>query len=326
MVNYDEQDGNDTAGAMETACRNLTRFEFDINDLDFSFNQVEIKMQAAGVKKNFTKMQILSTILPKQIIEEVKSLLRKKEDDFPDKDGYLKLKKQIIRIFGPPANANFERAMSRVMTGKPSQLGNKIIEDMCEHEMDGCCCYKWVYGLWMRALPSFVKHGIASYGFDSDNYLDIFQRADDIFTSDKPANYKVTTQIAAMQMTAPQQPQQTNNPLDEGFHQDFGMNQDASVIAGLQARGRGQIRVVGSRGRGQRGGRGQPRGQRGNRGGRGQGGQSTSGHPRHNTPRHEDQPPIQACWRHWTYGKSAHFCQEPGTCPWKDTWLPKSNQ
>ena len=58
------------------------------------------------------------------------------------------------------------------------------------------------------------------------------------------------------------------------------------------------------------------------------GGQGKKGeiHPRHQTARHADQPPQQSCGRHWKFGKSAHFCEEPGTCPWKDIWVPKSNQ
>ena len=49
-------------------------------------------------------------------------------------------------------------------------------------------------------------------------------------------------------------------------------------------------------------------------------------HPRHKGPRHSDLPPFKSCSRHWFFGKSAHFCEEPGTCPWKDVWIPKSNQ
>ena len=64
MPNYDETDGVDTAGALETASRNLKGYSFEEEDLDFYFNQVEIKMQAAGVKKQFTKLQVLSTKIP----------------------------------------------------------------------------------------------------------------------------------------------------------------------------------------------------------------------------------------------------------------------
>ena len=345
MPNYDEQDGTDGANAMDNAIRALKGYEFNYQNLDFYFNQIEIKMQAAGVKKNFTKLQVLSTILPQNVINEVMPLLMMKETDFPEKDGYLQLKNEIMSIFGQPANAGFERAMSRVLAGKPSTLGRALINDMCKKTpaLTDCCCKNWVYGQWMRNLPGYVKRGIASYGFDEDNYKDIFQRADDIYSSDRPVPVPTTPQsVAALAVHSPVAQAQINavDPLDDGFHPAYGMNQDANVIAALQY-GRG--------GRGQgRGGRGfgQGRGYRGNRGGgrgsggfaRGGGNQNNGGqtgqgqgqgrggaHPRHKTQRHADSPPFQSCWRHWTYGKGAHFCEEPSTCPWKDVWIPKSN-
>ena len=64
IVNFEDEDGNDNANAMQEACRNLQRLEFEESDLDFWFSQVEIKMGAVGVKKNFTKFQVLSSIIP----------------------------------------------------------------------------------------------------------------------------------------------------------------------------------------------------------------------------------------------------------------------
>ena len=57
IVNFEDEDGTDDANAMQEACRNLQRLEFEHNDLDFWFNQVEIKMSAVGVKKNFHSSQ-----------------------------------------------------------------------------------------------------------------------------------------------------------------------------------------------------------------------------------------------------------------------------
>ena len=110
MPNYDEQDGTDGANAMDNAIRALKGYEFNYQNLDFYFNQIEIKMQAAGVKKNFTKLQVLSTILPQNVINEVMPLLMMKETDFPDKDGYLQLKNEIMSIFGQPANAHCKKS------------------------------------------------------------------------------------------------------------------------------------------------------------------------------------------------------------------------
>ena len=73
------------------------------------------------------------------------------------------------------------------MTGKPSQLARALIEDMCEHEMDGCCCAKWIFGLWHRALPSAVKQAVAHHKFNKDTYKLVLQLADDVFESTRPA-------------------------------------------------------------------------------------------------------------------------------------------
>ena len=63
--------------AMKEALVNLKNFEWLDDDLLFYFGQIEIKMSAAGVKKQFTKFQILATIIPRKVTEEVKPFLRK---------------------------------------------------------------------------------------------------------------------------------------------------------------------------------------------------------------------------------------------------------
>ena len=86
-----------------------------------------------------------------------------------------------------------------------------------------------------------------------------------------------------------------------------------------------------SRGRGGRGGRGRGgRGGRNNRGGRGGGQQASSesssqSGPKHKGTKHPDLPPgdWNGCGVHFKYGKNAHFCSEPMTCPWKNVYAPK---
>ena len=325
MVNFDEQ--TLAAGevedekALDNCIRALRNLEFDENDLKFYFIQAELKMRQSVVKKNYTKFLVLTSILPKRVTDEVKSLLSKEENEL-GVTPYKTLKTKIFNIFGKPQNADFERAMARVLTGKPSQLCNAIINDLCPDELDGCHCHKWVFGVWHRQLPTACRQAISHLEFNKDNLEEILKRADDVFSSNQSS---VTPRVAAVVARPTQPPQEV---WDEGFHQDF--HSDGQVAA-----------IAASRGRGGRGGRGQGRGNfqnrgggRGNRGGRGQsnsnqtsnqnnsGGQS---HPRHKGPRHPDNPPVQVCVKHWVHGKSAHWCQEPGTCPWKDYYIPKSN-
>ena len=128
-------------------------------------------MESSGVGKQFTKLQTLTTVLPKEVIEEIKPILRKKEADFENNDAYLMAKEEIIRIFGPPDEAPFERAMGRVLSGKPSQLARGLVNDLCDNkEMKNCCCKNFIAGLWKKHLPSNVRAAIADDGFDHNSF------------------------------------------------------------------------------------------------------------------------------------------------------------
>ena len=131
-VNFEDEDGKDTAGAMREATANLAKFNWDSDDLLFTFQQIEVKMRTVEVKQNWTKFQVLSTVLPKNVQEEVKHVLRKQQSDFPQKDSYKQLKKEILRIFGPKPDDGWARALSRVLTGTPSQLARQLVNDICK--------------------------------------------------------------------------------------------------------------------------------------------------------------------------------------------------
>ena len=325
--NYDAAHADDEAdGAMDKAIATLKNFHWMEEDLKFYFAQVEVKMKAAGVKSNFTKLQVLSTLLPKKVIEEIKHILSKQESEFVKKDAYLQAKKEIIRTFGPCEGANCERALQRVMTGKPSQLAKALINDLCDKDLNGCCCIKMVGTLWRRALPSSVKQAVAHYDFTKASLNDVVQVADDVFMSTR-----ASASIAAVSAPVTSDIPNTLSPeevLNQAFsvHPDQSMStqvaQQAAQIAALYhnfTRGRG-------RGRGNSNARG-----RGNRG-RGSGNQSggsqtySSTNPRWKTPRHPDLPPFSVCKRHWTYGKSSFVCLEPWKCEWKNfTQKPPQN-
>ena len=295
IVNFEDEDGTDDANAMQEACRNLQRLEFEHNDLDFWFNQVEIKMSAVGVKKNFTKFQVLTTIIPKKVIDQVKPLLRKKQTDFPNKDAYKQLKNTIIRIFGPRPEARMERALSRVLTDRPSDLARQLVNDVCLEDLEGCrCCPAIISALWKRHLPGAVRAGIAHCEFTKETFDQVTQLADDIFASNAPAG-----SVAALNLDETQPA--IAYPLPE-----------VSAIRGGSNRGRGR----GARNRGR---------------GRGTGAAPTTpaaptagNQPRRGT-KHPDLPPGEwtGCNLHYRWGKSAHFCSEPATCPWKNIFTPK---
>ena len=55
MVNFDQQNEVDDAGAMRDACQRLEKVQWDPTDVLFFFTQIESKMKSSGVKNNFTK-------------------------------------------------------------------------------------------------------------------------------------------------------------------------------------------------------------------------------------------------------------------------------
>ena len=306
MPNYDALDGVDDDKAMQNATAALRNFKFMADDLTFFFQQLEIKMKSNGVKKNFTKLELLTQVLPVHVINGIKPILRRQEDEFPAKDAYLQAKKEVMRLFGPSEESHLQRAMSRVLSGKPSQLANDLINDMCEHELEGCCCRRWIFGLWHRQLPSAVKQAVAHKKFTKETLKEVLELADKVYESTRPP-----PTIAAVQQQA----------HEEAFHEDwqsYGQAQAEAEAPEVAAIGRGRGR---GRGRGGRGGQG--------RGANTQATPSnrpfyTKDNPRWTTPRHADLPPFHACKSHWTWGKSCFKCQEPSKCPWKKFVTPRA--
>ena len=319
IVNFDDEDGQDDASAMQEACRNLQRFAWDANDLKFTFQKLEIKMSAVGVKKQYTKFQVLSTVIPKAVEDEVKSMLCKQEAEYPDRNAYKLLKTEIFRIFGPRPEASIDRALSRVLVGKPSQLARALVGDICKTELVGCdCCPDVVSALWKRQIPADVRSGIAHMQFNKANFQAICKLADDIFDSNRPASgsaFSVAAVSGAGAGVAAQAP-----PPSFLNETQPGLDYPVPEVSAVSRGGRGGRRPW----RGNRGGRG---GQRGGAQASQSGGGSApaAAGPKHKGTPHPDLPAgtWQGCSMHFKFGRGAFFCAEPSTCPWKNVFAPR---
>ena len=62
VVNFEDQDEADEPNALRDACSRLERLQWQDHDINFFFSQIEIKMSLAGVRRNYTKFQALSTL------------------------------------------------------------------------------------------------------------------------------------------------------------------------------------------------------------------------------------------------------------------------
>ena len=117
-------------------------------------------MAIAGVRKQYTKFQILASIIPKKVQDEVKKFTRRNEAEFPQNNAYKTLKEEIYRIFGPRPEVAVDRALGRVLVGKPSSLARALVNDLCKKELEGCtCCPAIVLALWRRHLPGTFGQG-----------------------------------------------------------------------------------------------------------------------------------------------------------------------
>ena len=304
VVDFEDENGEDGDNALREGNRAVDKLVWDNNNLPFLFAQLENRLAAADVKKQFTKFQVLSNILPKEVQDEVMHLLIKKATEFPENDAYKQLKTEVLRIFGPGPDEAVNRALNRVLIGKPSQLARALVNDLCKKKLDGCeCCPHIVRTLWKKQLGAAVNAGIAHTSFNKETFNQVTQLADDIHSSQTASAAVNAMTVAAVSHdeTLPAIP--------------YPVVQEVAAISRGGGRGRGR----GGRGRG-RGGRGQ--------GGQGSQPQASAGatpQPRHKGAKHPDLPPGEwrGCSMHFRWGRGAHFCSEPGTCPWKNVFAPK---
>ena len=268
----------------------------------------------ASVKSQWLKRTILQRNLPTKQKEDVKALLTLTKTQGGD-DIYLKIKTELVRIYAQKPSDSYKKALSRQMTGLPSQLGYQIINDICKKasKLDGCCCEGAAQALWSMSLPVNIRAHISNMPFTKDSYKTVFEAADQVFLSSKQVS------VAAMSV----------NDVS-------GANSLNETLPAFTAQNQPQVAAI----RGNRGGRGQGRGGRGQRGG-GRGGQNGGGQNgqsggqnqsqkssnnssgRSRGPRHASQPPESCCDRHYRHGDQAFFCLAPLTCPWVSKIAPR---
>ena len=303
MVNFDAENKDDGEKAAESA-RHI-KVEFDPHNIRFWFSELEGEMTMAGVGKQWLKKTILQRNLPAKVKEDVMSYLSLPQDQADDTI-YLTIKNELLRIYAPKPQDNYLKALSRTMTGLPSQLGKQIINDICRKstKLEGCCCAQAALAIWSNALPVNIRAHISNMDFTKETYKGIFEAADSIYLSTKQVN------VAAMAAAA--------NP-DE-------------TLPAFDPQNQPQVAAVASRGGKKNKGRGGQRGGSSNRGsgsGRGGGGGNSSnrgGGARARGPKHSSIPDSQAdkmCDRHYVHGEDAWYCVKPLSCPWKDKVTPR---
>ena len=229
-----------------------------------------------------------------------------------------------MRIFGPKPEAAIDRALTRTLVGKPSILARALVGDV-NKKMDCDNCMAVILSLWKRSLPSYVRAGIAHMSFTKENFNAVTQLADDIFESQpNPAVSAVRADgaIAAAAAASSSSLNATQPALQYPVPEVNAVRFNRGGRGGRWNRGN-----RGGRGRGGGGGNGNQNGQGGGGGNQAQSGQSNQSGSQRRGTRHPDIPPGEwsGCNNHYRYGKSAFFCSEPATCPWKNIYAVRPN-
>ena len=167
MVDFDKENEEDSKTAMDNL--RTVQCPFNKEDIEFWFSQLEDQLTLIGVKKQWTKKIALVRFLPPDIQIEVKSLLKMQQTAAGD-DIYLKIKTRLLKLFGPKPEDAYMRAKNRVLSGKPSQLGKLLIEDLCPSDvkLNGCHCDKIVWGMFREKIPIVIRNHIADMPFNKD--------------------------------------------------------------------------------------------------------------------------------------------------------------
>ena len=197
MVDFDQENENDSATAMDNL--RSVQCPFNKEDIEFWFSQLEDQLTLIGVKKQWTKKIALVRFLPPEIQNQVKSLL-KLGQTAAGTDIYYRIKKQLLKLYGPKAEDAYLVAKNLVLTDKPSQLGHKLVETICpaEVKLQGCHCDRIVWGLFREKIPIVIRNHLADMAFNKDTYEAIFDKADQVWDSNRGSEPLPNRQVAAV--------------------------------------------------------------------------------------------------------------------------------
>ena len=278
--------------------------------MKYWFNASESQMKKSGINSQWSKKNAIVAMLPDDVIEECKPILRLEEADQGDHI-YLDLKEEILSLYGPRDEDVFKKAIALRLTGRPSALGKKLIHILCPgpKPFQGCHCAKIVYGFWEAQLTPPIRTALSGQRFTADTYSAIFKHADEAWLANGGSD--VIASPAVVAATSVQNPSAT--PTE-------------TVQASAVSRGRGGRGGRNNRGRGNRGGRGGNRGasNSNNSNNNSSTNQTQTGpKPHQKGPKAAPDVPDNACSQHWKAGRNATYCSDPLNCDWVRIIAPR---
>ena len=290
MVDFDQENAEDSATAMDNL--RSVQCPFNKGDIEFWFSQLEDQLTLIGVKRQWTKKIALVRFLPPEIQNEVKSLL-KLGQTAAGNDIYFRIKKQLLKMYGPKPEDAYMLAKNLVLTGAPSQLGKQLVELLCpaEVKLQGCHCDRIVWGMFREKIPILIRNHLADMKFNKDTYEAIFDKADMIWNSNRdsePQQAAVSSSTSKNTGSEVAAVQKNNSQKNKNKNQNR-QNQGGQGQKGNQVQG-GQS--------------GQP----------GQSGQNQNKSSK--SPVNEES----LCKMHAKWKDNANFCAAPWACKMKNVW------
>ena len=290
IMDFDAENGIDGANAMDKMAS--VKCEFTRDDIEFWFTELETQLEVIDVKSQWSKRIALQRFLPADVKQEVKSLLIIPKAQAGE-DIYKRIKTELLDLFGQKPEDGYVRAKNRVMTGKPSQLGKALINDICKCpvKLQSNCCAQIVWGMYREAIPVVIRNHIAELQFNKDTYKQIFQKSDQVYDSNKStqpvrgatvaaASVQPKTQALETEVAAVKAPRPPKNKNQKG---DSNKNQTPAPAASNTSSS------------------------------------ATTGHkgPRHATAKGEND---KLCRIHYRWGENGTYCAAPWKCPMKNVF------
>ena len=198
---YDQENGTDGEGATK-AVFNIKQ-ECDPKKIKMWFQILENKMQFAQIKAQWTKLQVLTTVLPAELLTHIEAFAAVPQASAGSKC-YYDAKSRLINIYGDKPHESYEKAIELVIVTTPSELARKIIDLICEHKqkpLQDCCCAKVVMGIWLKQLSPQVKQAIAPMRLGEGKMEETFRVADAVHRSMKTEKQSITQPVATIVTT-----------------------------------------------------------------------------------------------------------------------------
>ena len=317
MVAFEDEKGTNPTDVHQKLYQVKSRYEFNKADLKFWFNQFESRLQDCGVKNQWTKRRQLANQLPQEAIDEVKSLLELNESE-AGLTPYKDLKTQLFELYAPKHEELFQKAMDALMTSTPSALLKKLTDLICQKRpcLDNCCCAGLISGMWRAKLPAEVRKAVANIKLTKESMKSLGETADAFWRSTLVPAGRMAASVAAIKPkvnTIPVTPPHVPPPKQPaGIPPDWPPNLVMAVQEGQPepitldslATQMNQLAAVVKKGY---------------QGNKPRNPNQTTARPngRKNLTKHPDNPPPGVCNQHYSFGKTAWFCQMPDDCPWR---------